>query len=799
MSQEAAEALAQAPADATGAADAPQTDPPQTVPVSDKGESAAAETTPTTAVKDGSTPVPTLSLGTPMRKAAKKAMESVASASRKRKSPGKDQAEEAESEPEKKPKRRGRPPKNPAEKRRPGRPPKAVVEKKREELDSADIELAKQVEALSDDIKEKFGNIVWAKMVGFPYWPGVVADPRKLPPKVREQAGKFVDSKLCVYFYMTNNFAWILYKNVESWDDNKFDYRAGHPAKDAKAPKRRTTLMKAIAEADKEIHMAPDDRVGGLLSGEASDDDEEEEPKKSKAKEKEEKPVKEKKKPGRKPKPKPEPAPKEEVEEEPAEEESAGKPSDEAEEDEEADAPAMSKEEIKAKVASKKTPSKKKGDDDAGKSKDGAAKKVKGKPGPKPKAQKEAGEVDTKRKKEIELVVPRKSVKATDIRTITDEAAKKALSKESKVKKDLAEYKVGNLSIFAAKLARLHANESSKNNDEVIRMLNLLFEEKVIYRSDVEQSGLAAIIAALRKSTNPTVAKTASALRKYLMKILHAAATGEKREGAEAEEAQPSKKQKTDEKANSGKGVESASTGKDDTTKQQNDSKSSKAEGSASEKDVKATEDATKQNQDKEKKKTKPEQNGVKPSSPPSKSDSEKTAEGPAKEKGASDDASNKATTPQSDNKPEAQNSNPAEKEKAVKKDAAKDEPTQTTGAAPAKVAPSKSEDKKSKGSEAPTKATSSEPTVDKNRQVFIGLLSKVLDPKGTEPSKVAEDIEKLVFERFNESNEEYKTQARMITFGLKDNEYLLQRVVNGTLHGLELAWANDEFFKTTS
>lgn len=189
----------------------------------------------------------------------------------------------------------------------------------------------------------------------------------------------------------------------------------------------------------------------------------------------------------------------------------------------------LSKEEIKAKIASRKTPSKKKltTDDPDAKSKSGGAKKQAATTGKTSsgggKTASSTDEIDTKRKKEIELVVPRKSVKSADIREMTEEAAKKKLDggqQKEKTKKDKGEYKVGDLGAFASKLTRLNANESSKNNDEIIQMLNQLFEEKVVFRSDVERSGLAAIIAVLRKSSNPTVAQTASALRKHLMKII---------------------------------------------------------------------------------------------------------------------------------------------------------------------------------------------------------------------------------------------------------------------------------------
>lgn len=49
------------------------------------------------------------------------------------------------------------------------------------------------------------------------------------------------------------------------------------------------------------------------------------------------------------------------------------------------------------------------------------------------------------------------------------------------------------------------------------------------------------------------------------------------------------------------------------------------------------------------------------------------------------------------------------------------------------------------------------------------------------------------VFDRYKESNEDYMKHARKITFGLRGNKALLDRLVSGSLHGLELAYADDK------
>ncbi|GMF50855.1 unnamed protein product [Phytophthora fragariaefolia] len=312
---------------------------------------------------------------------------------------------------------------------------------------------------------------------------------------------------------------------IEPWDDAKFNYREGHPEKDSKAPKRRVKLMAAIEVADKEIKLPIEERADGLLKP----DDKSEEGEESA----DEPPPPVKRKPGRPPKnktgPKPAPPKKTPKKRQPKGENAGEAANDNGakeaavvaaqEEEEEAAGPTLSKEEIKAKVASRKTP-KKKGADEGAIVAGAPAKKA-------PKAtvkytKVNGSDIDSKRRKEIELVVPHKSVKSADIREMTEEAAKKKLNgPKVKTKKDKGDYKVGDLTSFAGKMARLHAKESSRNNDELVGMMQELFKETLMYRSDVERSGLAAVIASLRKSLSPTVGQAASALRKHMIQILN--------------------------------------------------------------------------------------------------------------------------------------------------------------------------------------------------------------------------------------------------------------------------------------
>ncbi|CAI5708801.1 unnamed protein product [Peronospora destructor] len=335
------------------------------------------------------------------------------------------EGEDTESEPEKQPKKRVKTTKKAG--KTPGRKKKVSVESEEDNAMDEQVEAENKVNALSDEIKSRFGQIVWAKMGGYPYWPCIITDPRLLPLKLQETALKVLETKYLVFFYVSNNFAPVSFKKIESWDDTKFKYREGHPEKDSKAPKRRVKLMEAIEAADKETKLPIEERANGIL----------------RPIEKVEKPVEMpapvKRKPGRPPKNKtagntaPKNTPKKrQTKGGDTKETAGGIGGKEAvavttqEEDEDATESTLSKEEIKAKVASRKTPKKKEIDDSVN------AAGVSVKKAPKVIAKhgkvNSSAEIDSKRKKEIELVVPHKTVKSADIREMTEEAARKKLS-----------------------------------------------------------------------------------------------------------------------------------------------------------------------------------------------------------------------------------------------------------------------------------------------------------------------------------------------------------------------------------
>ncbi|GLD96421.1 hypothetical protein PINS_up005104 [Pythium insidiosum] len=424
------------------------------------------------------------------------------------------------------------------------------------------------------------------------------------------------------------------------------------------------------------------------------------------------------------------------------------------EEEPEAAAPALSKEEIKAKVASKKAPSKKKAAvDDKSNGAAAAKKPAKAAAAAAKSDTVSKTDIDAKRKKEIELVVPRKSVKSSDLREATEEATRKQLTggKSKEKHKDKIEYKVGTMSQFAKKMTRLNANESSKNNDELIEMLTQLFEEKIVYRSDVEHSGLAAIIAILRKATNPTVAQTASAVRRHMMKVLkddsvvEAPPKKHKAESTPEGDAMPSKKAKT-EPTNEAEPMPASPTSAATTPEE------SEKKAAASTEPAKTEEPAP----------------VAAAESKPDEDTKVKEVEAPGK--GTADEPMKPSDAVEKENTP-------------VVSSTGAESPSKDEAALPTETKPIDSTPRP-------------DPSTDKARMNCIDMLGKALEPNGSKNVEIATQIEEQLFDRFKESNAEYISFARKITFTLKRNARIRDRLFNGSLHALELAYASDALLK---
>ena len=111
--------------------------------------------------------------------------------------------EDTESEPEKQPKKRVKTSKK--EPKTGGRRKKTPQSDDDDDVDEEQKEVERKVSALSDEIKGRFGQIAWAKMGGYPYWPCIITDPRLLSVKLQESAVKVLETKYLVFFYVSKN------------------------------------------------------------------------------------------------------------------------------------------------------------------------------------------------------------------------------------------------------------------------------------------------------------------------------------------------------------------------------------------------------------------------------------------------------------------------------------------------------------------------------------------------------------------------------------------------------------------
>ncbi|ETV87469.1 hypothetical protein H257_01032 [Aphanomyces astaci] len=77
-----------------------------------------------------------------------------------------------------------------------------------------------------------------------------------------------------------------------------------------------------------------------------------------------------------------------------------------------------------------------------------------------------------------------------------------------------------------------------------------------------------------------------------------------------------------------------------------------------------------------------------------------------------------------------------------------------------------------------------------RDREIVVEMIQAII----TSP-KVSREIETALYDRFSDTTEEYKTQARRVIFGLRDHDLCRQKVLSGSLHVMELVFASDEAF----
>jgi len=75
----------------------------------------------------------------------------------------------------------------------------------------------------SSGSKYSVGDLIWAKMKGFSPWPGKIVDPSSA--NMRRPPGNFkAKATQCVYFFGSNNFAWIQEDAIKPYKEFKEQY-----------------------------------------------------------------------------------------------------------------------------------------------------------------------------------------------------------------------------------------------------------------------------------------------------------------------------------------------------------------------------------------------------------------------------------------------------------------------------------------------------------------------------------------------------------------------------------------------
>jgi len=74
-----------------------------------------------------------------------------------------------------------------------------------ESEDELDKIVAQKKSKLPEEITKMYGQVVWCRLQGFPYWPAYVFDPTLLATKMLKSYEHVMDTKYMMYFYQSNN------------------------------------------------------------------------------------------------------------------------------------------------------------------------------------------------------------------------------------------------------------------------------------------------------------------------------------------------------------------------------------------------------------------------------------------------------------------------------------------------------------------------------------------------------------------------------------------------------------------
>jgi hypothetical protein len=124
-------------------------------------------------------------------------------------------------------------------------------------------EIAQATAYQTDEWSSRYGEVVWAKFLTYPWWPCLVVNPYRIPKTddARRQAIKDINKNYTVYFYSDKTFAYIPPNKLKPYNSETIKEMQSQ-----KIPKHyQKSIPEAMKEADKDSQREKNDRVNWYL------------------------------------------------------------------------------------------------------------------------------------------------------------------------------------------------------------------------------------------------------------------------------------------------------------------------------------------------------------------------------------------------------------------------------------------------------------------------------------------------------------------------------------------------------
>jgi hypothetical protein len=124
-------------------------------------------------------------------------------------------------------------------------------------------EIAQATAYQTDEWSSRYGEVVWAKFLTYPWWPCCVVNPYRIPKTddARRQAIKDINKNYTVYFYFDKTFAYVPPNKLKPYNSETIK-----EIQSQKTPKHyQKSIPEAMKEADQDAQREKNDRVNWYL------------------------------------------------------------------------------------------------------------------------------------------------------------------------------------------------------------------------------------------------------------------------------------------------------------------------------------------------------------------------------------------------------------------------------------------------------------------------------------------------------------------------------------------------------